>query len=137
MTAGALQAHDDVQTLAAYARQRALQYPDRVALCESGRTISYRTLLEEAQALAGGLWQIGLRRGDVVSFQLPNWIEAAIINLAANLLGLQLQSDRADLSGQRAAGDSVGSSHALLLRAAGVGRLRLCGHGDATAAEPA
>ena len=48
-----------------------------------------RTLLNEAQALAGGLWQIGLRRGDVVSSQLPNWIETAIINLAANLLGLQ------------------------------------------------
>jgi acyl-CoA synthetase (AMP-forming)/AMP-acid ligase II len=89
MTAGALQAHDDVQTLAAYARQRALLYPDRVAFSASGRTISYQTLLSEAQALAGGLWQIGLRPGDVVSFQLPNWIETAIINLAANLLGLR------------------------------------------------
>ena len=78
-----------MQTLAAYAHQRALQYPDRVAFYESGRTISYRTLLSEAQALAGGLWQIGLRSGDVISFQLPNWIETAIINLAANLLGLR------------------------------------------------
>lgn len=78
-----------MQTLAAYAQQRALQYPDRVAFYESGRTLSYRTLLNEAQALAGGLWQIGLRPGDVISFQLPNWIETSIINLAANLLGLR------------------------------------------------
>ena len=89
MTASALQLQDDVQTLAAYARRRALQYPDAVAFYETGRTISYATLLSEAQALAGGLWQIGLRCGDVVSFQLPNWIETAIINLAANLLGLR------------------------------------------------
>src|SRR5688572_30142582 len=89
MTASAPQLHDDVQTLAAYARQRALLYPDRVAFYEARRTISYGTLLSEAQALAGGLWQIGLRPADVVSFQLPNWIETAIINLAANLLGLR------------------------------------------------
>jgi acyl-CoA synthetase (AMP-forming)/AMP-acid ligase II len=31
---------------------------------------------------------LGLRSGDVVSFQLPNWVEAGIINLAASLLGL-------------------------------------------------
>ena len=89
MTEGAPQLHDDVQTLAAYARQRALSYPDRVAFSEAGRRISYGTLLIEAQALASGLWQIGLRPGDVISFQLPNWIETAIINLAANLLGVR------------------------------------------------
>ena len=89
MSADALQLHDDVQTLAAYARRRALQYPDRVAFYEAGRTIGYGSLLSEAEALAGSLWRSGLRPGDVVSFQLPNWIETAIINLAANLLGLR------------------------------------------------
>ena len=37
----------------------------------------------QAEALAATLHARGLRAGDVIAFQVPNWREAAVINLAA------------------------------------------------------
>ena len=48
---------------------------------------SYQDLAQDAEALAAGLDELGLREGDVLSFQLPNWREAAVINLASAMLG--------------------------------------------------
>jgi acyl-CoA synthetase (AMP-forming)/AMP-acid ligase II len=76
-----------VRTLATYARDRARTHPDREALCGDGRSITYAGLLADAEALAASLQQLGLRAGDVLSFQLPNWVEASVINLAADLIG--------------------------------------------------
>jgi cyclohexanecarboxylate-CoA ligase len=76
------------RTIAEDARERALQQPDRICFRDNYRAITYAEVLKESESLASGLWNIGLRPGDVVSFQLPNWIEAAVVNLAASLLGL-------------------------------------------------
>lgn len=40
-----------------------------------------------ARRLAGGLSSLGIGPGDVVAFQLPNWIEAAVTFYAAAILG--------------------------------------------------
>jgi len=45
-------------------------------------------LIGAAEALAASLWEMGLRPGDVAAFQLPNWLEAVVVNLAACRLGL-------------------------------------------------
>jgi acyl-CoA synthetase (AMP-forming)/AMP-acid ligase II len=45
---------------------------------------------EEALAVAGGLRALGLGPGDVVAFQLPNWVEAAITFYACAMLGVTL-----------------------------------------------
>ena len=57
-------------------------------MCGEGGSLSYAMLLADAEALAASLQQLGLREGDVLSFQLPNWIEAGVINLAADLIGV-------------------------------------------------
>jgi len=44
-------------------------------------------LVADAEALAASLQELGVRSGDVVSFQLPNWQEAAIINIACAFVG--------------------------------------------------
>ena len=44
-------------------------------------------VLDLAQRLAGGLRQRGVGPGDVVSFQLPNWMEAAAAFYATAFLG--------------------------------------------------
>jgi acyl-CoA synthetase len=44
----------------------------------------------EALAVAGGLRSLGLGPGDVVAFQLPNWVEAAITFYACAMLGVTL-----------------------------------------------
>jgi len=61
--------------------------PEAPAAIESGRVTSYAELVSEAQALAAALAGLGVRPGDVVSFQLPNWREALAINVACSLLG--------------------------------------------------
>jgi acyl-CoA synthetase (AMP-forming)/AMP-acid ligase II len=45
---------------------------------------------EEARLLAGGLRALGLGPGDVVAFQLPNWVEAAVTFYACAMLGVTL-----------------------------------------------
>ncbi len=45
---------------------------------------------QEALAVAGGLEALGLGPGDVVAFQLPNWVEAAITFYACAMLGVTL-----------------------------------------------
>ncbi len=63
--------------------------PDGVAIWfDDGSELTYRQGCEEAIALAASLTELSLRKGDVVSANLPNWREMAIINLACCALGL-------------------------------------------------
>lgn len=75
------------KTTTDFAQLRAQQMPDRVAVVEGGRRLSYVFLLAEARRLAAGLRDLGLQKGDVISFQLPNWWESVVVNLAASLGG--------------------------------------------------
>jgi acyl-CoA synthetase (AMP-forming)/AMP-acid ligase II len=45
---------------------------------------------EEALRVAGGLRDLGLGPGDMVAFQLPNWVEAAVTFYACAMLGVTL-----------------------------------------------
>ena len=63
--------------------------PDGVAIWfDDGSELKYREGVEEARRLAVSLSELGLSKGDVVSANLPNWREMAIINLACCALGL-------------------------------------------------
>lgn len=63
--------------------------PEGVAIWfDDGSQLTYREGVEEARRLAVSLAELGLRKGDVVSANLPNWREMAIINLACCALGL-------------------------------------------------
>jgi acyl-CoA synthetase (AMP-forming)/AMP-acid ligase II len=48
---------------------------------------AYGLLRELVQRLAGALGACGVREEDVVSFQLPNWVEAAVVHQAAAMVG--------------------------------------------------
>ena len=75
------------KTVADYARIRAEEHPDRTAAVDGDLRISYGELWREACRVAAGLRDLGLQRGDVISFQLPNWWETVVINLAASMGG--------------------------------------------------
>jgi acyl-CoA synthetase (AMP-forming)/AMP-acid ligase II len=75
-------------TIAELAMALAAKEPDRITHVFEGKSHTIKSLLTEAQALASSLNKQGLRCGDVISFQLPNWSESMVINLAASLLGL-------------------------------------------------
>ena len=75
-------------TVASSAVARAQEDPDFVAIVDGQRSMTRAQLLDEATRLATALQGRGLVAGDVVAFQLPNWHEAAVINLAAAISGM-------------------------------------------------
>ena len=54
---------------------------------ESGEQWSFAQLRARADALAGALAGLGVGRGDVVYWQIPNWLEAPALALAIDRLG--------------------------------------------------
>lgn len=78
----------DERTIADQAFALADADPDFVAFMDDGEKMTRAELLADAEALSVSLHARGLRAGDVVAFQVPNWREAAVINLAAALSGL-------------------------------------------------
>ncbi|CAM3877207.1 AMP-binding protein [Tsukamurella ocularis] len=61
--------------------------PDRLAFVDARREITYGALRAEVDRCAAGLLELGVRPGDVVSFQLPNWIEWIVVHFAATRIG--------------------------------------------------
>lgn len=67
--------------------------PDDLALIEASNKIqsfTFRDIVQEAAEIASGLRLIGIKPGETISFQLPNWHEAVAINLAATSLGVRI-----------------------------------------------
>ena len=71
----------DERTIADQAYELAGAEPDFVAFVEGEAGLTRAQLLAQAEALSAALYARGLRPGDVVAFQVPNWREAAVINL--------------------------------------------------------
>src|SRR3546814_7205579 len=78
----------DERTIADQAHALAADDPDAVAIVDGDRVITRAALLADAEALATAMYDRGLRPGDVIAFQLTNWPEAAVVNLAAALGGM-------------------------------------------------
>lgn len=75
------------ETLAQHALRAATERPSGIAFIEGDTCTSFAQVFHDAQLLATGLHELGLLPGDVVSFQLPNWTEAAVVNVAASIGG--------------------------------------------------
>lgn len=76
------------ETVSTLARRLAAQDPQRVTHVDGTVRLTAAQLLDQAGRLATSLSNRGLSSGDVVAFQLPNWHEAVIIDVAASMLGL-------------------------------------------------
>lgn len=77
-----------MKTLADLARERAAATPDFVCFVDGEGQYTFAQVLAQAEALATSLQARGLGAGDVIAFQVPNWREAAVINLAAVIGGM-------------------------------------------------
>jgi acyl-CoA synthetase (AMP-forming)/AMP-acid ligase II len=75
------------RTIGELALDHAARDPDAVVFPNDPDAPTYASLAADAEALAVSLIDLGLRPGDVVSFQTPNWIETAVIDLAAAMAG--------------------------------------------------
>ena len=75
------------ETLTVYLDRWATQRPDRIAFVDSAGRLTWQELARTVDRVAQGLAAHGVRQGTVVSCQLPNWIEFALVFLAVELLG--------------------------------------------------
>jgi len=75
------------QTIGQMATASAESFGSLAAFSTETIHLSYADLFSRAHCLAASLFDIGIRPDDGIAFQLPNWIEAAVINVAASLLG--------------------------------------------------
>lgn len=74
-------------TLADLALLRHEEDGDDIAVIDGERRMTFGQIVGQAGRLAAALAARGLVPGDVISFQLPNWYESVVINLAAGLGG--------------------------------------------------
>jgi cyclohexanecarboxylate-CoA ligase len=65
----------------------AAEQPDKLAAIDSRGQVTYAELKRLSDRAALGLLELGVCPGDVVSFQLPNWIEFLIVHFAVTRIG--------------------------------------------------
>jgi acyl-CoA synthetase (AMP-forming)/AMP-acid ligase II len=66
---------------------RAAMHPDRVAIVDPYGSVTYGDLKDRIERMAAVLKAKGIGRGDVVTIQVPNWIDFAYAFFALELLG--------------------------------------------------
>lgn len=76
--------------------EMARKFPDKVALVDGRRRLTYGQYYREAQRLATHWASLGLTRDDVIGIQLPNWNEFAIAVNSAMLAGIPFCQFHAD-----------------------------------------
>jgi non-ribosomal peptide synthetase component E (peptide arylation enzyme) len=79
--------HWGSETFYAVLAARASAHPDRVAIVDRGRRVTYAELKTRVDRVAAGLAALGIGSGDVVTIQLPNWAEFAYVFFALERLG--------------------------------------------------
>lgn len=80
---------DPEPSLWALAGARAEQSPDGLfAVDERGCQLSFGELHGHAEVLAARLHDLGIRGGQVVSWQMPTWIDTAVLTVALDRIGV-------------------------------------------------
>src|ERR1700761_5563027 len=71
------------------ARARAELTPDRVLIVdENDRVLTFGELRDQAESVAAGLYELGIRPGDVTAWQLPSRIGTVVLFMALVRLGV-------------------------------------------------
>jgi acyl-CoA synthetase (AMP-forming)/AMP-acid ligase II len=76
------------KTIADFAAEIAAKDPQRVLIIDGDKRVRAGEVYAEARKLAAALVQRGLKPGDRVSYQLPNWGESIVVDLACTMAGL-------------------------------------------------
>ncbi|MEU2128309.1 AMP-binding protein [Streptomyces sp. NPDC018352] len=67
--------------------RRAGLTPDRPFLIQDDRTLTFGELRSRGERVAAGLWEMGVRPGTVVAWQLPTRIETVLLSFALTRIG--------------------------------------------------
>lgn len=68
-------------------RERLRATPKRLFIVDGDRRVTFAEFAELAGRLAAGLESLGLGPGEVVSWQLPSWLEGALATVALDAIG--------------------------------------------------
>jgi non-ribosomal peptide synthetase component E (peptide arylation enzyme) len=79
--------HWGSETFYAILSARAAAHPDRIAIVDRGRRVTYAELKTRVDRVAAGFAALGIGSGDVVTIQLPNWVEFSYVFFALERLG--------------------------------------------------
>lgn len=63
------------------------KYPQNIALVDNKQTLSYKALYDIVMKFSSGLMELGIKKGDFVSVQLPNCAENVIAYLSCAKIG--------------------------------------------------
>lgn len=85
--AGTARALDAAGTLWELVSRRAGLTPTRPVLIQEDRTLTFGALRDRAERVAAGLYELGVRAGSVVAWQLPTRIETVLLSVALARLG--------------------------------------------------
>src|SRR2546428_9134116 len=75
------------ETFSAILTRRAAAHPEREALVDRRHRVTYAELAARVDRVAAKLGALGIGQGDVVTIQLPNWVEFAYVFFALERLG--------------------------------------------------
>lgn len=67
--------------------RRAALTPDRPVLIQDDRTLTFGELRGRCERVAAGLWEMGVRPGSVVAWQLPTRLETVLLSFALTRIG--------------------------------------------------
>src|SRR5881409_283290 len=79
--------HWGAETFYSILAARAAAHPDRIAIVDRGRRVTYGELRTRVDRVAAGFAALGIGPGDVVTIQMPNWAEFAYVFFALERLG--------------------------------------------------
>ncbi|MBI4589863.1 MAG: AMP-binding protein [Candidatus Rokubacteria bacterium] len=79
--------HWESETFSQILARRAAAHPDREALVDARHRVTYAQLRARVDRVAARLGELGIGPGDVVTIQLPNWVEFAYVFFALERLG--------------------------------------------------
>lgn len=75
------------KTILDYLNEAIATDPQKVAIIDKKSRYTYEELGKKVDRVALGLLELGLKKGDVVSLQLPNWNEFIILHYAITRIG--------------------------------------------------
>ena len=85
------------KTFADILERQAAQHPDRTAFVDADRSITYAELWSQVNRFAEFLRLQGIGHGDVVTLQMPNRIEFAVVFFSLELIGAVANKISSDL----------------------------------------
>lgn len=63
------------------------KWPEKPALIDHHGFLTYREVVERSENFAAALIELGVKNGDVVAVQAPNWVELPLSHLALDRIG--------------------------------------------------